>query len=767
MDQQILRPLHVNEAIHAIIAPLNFMRKPNGKIRPTIDFRDINTYLQGTQIGAIESVGDVMDKIDPDWTCYSVVDIVHGYGSIPIDESLSKYFAIHWKGVTYGFVKLPQGVNISPELFNQRMTLMLENLPICRYFDDLLIGGINESDLFNNTCAVLQRFSNFGLTINLKKCSFFEKSIEFLGTELNEERLNPSHRLTLILNKLPEIKSRRDVQKAMGLCMQVSSFCFKYNSIVSKLKSFLVRDYKIDFTKADRIFKESVNDLCKNTYNLTLKRTSPFHLFTDWAGNPINQFGYFLCNDEYEPCLFGSTSINDHFSSFLGELFGVVFALKQIYKIVRGSTVHIYSDNKATVDWLKKPSFLHKMKDLRVQRLYGWLTWHFPHGQLEFHFIEGNDNGIADLLSRWKLRFPVTANTAHRKQGYIEGDYNKSNNEVVLSIHALDKEQLLKDAHRGHFGITKTLLNLHAGGHKWKGDYKDVRDFIKNCEACQQFRRPQCAVDLGMIDSQCPNHTLCMDHIGPLQGGRYGHKYIVTGVDSFTKMGLAITSRRNDSKSIIKFVQEWIKHHGCPCRILSDRGAAFISREFKTFCKSQQVDVIHTPPYSHKSAGTIEKFNNNVINRLRRIKYETGMNWSSLVKKCIEEINRTVHLTTMFTPLYLMHGVKRDGSIANQKKLEYDRELAFRRIVASHDKANKYYQKRVHPDPISIGSKVSWYNSVIAGRLDRKLASRWMNPCTVVKKQSEHLYDIKLPNGRTLRNVHRDFLRPYYTPKGR
>ena len=47
----VIRPLPVAEAIHAVVAPLNFIRKPNGKIRPIIDFRDINTYLEGTQGG--------------------------------------------------------------------------------------------------------------------------------------------------------------------------------------------------------------------------------------------------------------------------------------------------------------------------------------------------------------------------------------------------------------------------------------------------------------------------------------------------------------------------------------------------------------------------------------------------------------------------------------------------------------------------------------------------------------------------------------------
>ena len=51
LEEEIIRVLSTDEAIHAVVAPLNFLRKPNGKIRPTIDFRDSNTYLKGRESG--------------------------------------------------------------------------------------------------------------------------------------------------------------------------------------------------------------------------------------------------------------------------------------------------------------------------------------------------------------------------------------------------------------------------------------------------------------------------------------------------------------------------------------------------------------------------------------------------------------------------------------------------------------------------------------------------------------------------------------------
>lgn len=705
LDEEIIRPLEPKEAVHAIIAPLNFLRKPNGKIRPTIDFRDVNTYIKGTQLGSIESVSDILCKINPDWRFYNVVDIVHGYGSIPIDNALARYFAFHFCGRTYGFKRLPQGVNISPELFNNRMTHILNGLTVIRYFDDILIGGKTEKELFQNTCSLLERFQEYGLTINLSKCDWFETSVEFLGTELNDGNMNPTHKLKAILKKLPQITSRNDIQKALGLCQQVALYCNKYSAIIHELTPFLKRGIH-DYQEANTIFHKTVMELCSNTYVLSLNKTGPFFLYTDWAGNPLNQFGYVLCNHNREPILFGSTSSNDKTSSFLGELQGIVFALKQVYKLLKGTFIYVYSDNKATVEWLKAPTFLNKGKDLRIQRLHSWISWHFNNDTIQFCFIDGNKNIIADLLSRWKREHPITTKVEHKAQGY-----KPEVNQVIQQPTKEEKAIRMREAHAAHFGQKKTLLNLHEAGYTWEGDWKDVKEFVQMCPACQHFQQRKRAVDLGMIDAPCVNHTVCMDFIGPLQRGRHGHRYICTIIDAFSKYGDASSHVRNDTNAAIRLLQRWIEKQGVPHRILSDRGSAFISKEFKKVCHENNIDIIHTPPYSHKSAGTVEKYNQSLIGRLRRIWYARRGDWTDVLDECVTEINKSIHLTTLFSPVYLMTGVHKNGTVASMENITHDRKLAYQRIIRSHTRSNQQKRNKIHKDPLHEGQQVLWFDS--------------------------------------------------------
>ena len=753
LEEEIIRVLSTEEAIRAVVAPLNFLRKPNGKIRPTIDFRDINTYLKGSQGGTITPVADAISKIDPSWTVFNIVDVVYGYGSIPIDDSLSKFFAVHWKGVTYGFRRLPQGVNISPELFNNRMTHILQGLDVIRYFDDILVGGETVNDLFEKTRLLLQRFDEYGLTINIQKCDWFKSSVSFLGTELNNGTINPYHKLQAILQKLPSIESRHDVQRAVGLCQQVAPYCYKYTYVTNELKPFLKRENN-DYKQANKIFQETVTDLCINAYRLTLQRVGPFHLYTDWCGNPLNQFGFVLFNSALQPCVFGSFATSEKVGSFLGELMGIVEALKQCFYMTKGFAVTVYSDNQATVEWLKEPTFLHKFKDLRIQRQYSWLRHHFSLDRLNFRFVEGKDNAIADVLSRWKVANPVTSEINQKHQGYQVCTLG-----VQQETQSWRREAIAR-AHKGHFGIRKTWLNLRSDGFRWENDYEDVKSFVRTCDVCQQFRQLQHNVDLGMIDSPTPNHTLCLDFIGPLPRGRHGYRFIATGIDAFTKFGTAQASK-TCSTQIIKLLKNWIALNGPPERILCDNGAAFISKEFESFCERHGVDIIHTPAYAHKSAGTIEAYNKNFVNRLKRIWKEKRGDWTEHINECVQEINRKVHCTTLFCPRYLLKGIHRNDRLATDEQLAKDRKLAYERIKRAHEQSAKRYAKNVKDVPIHEGMEVSWYNSKLADRLDSKLYSKWVSPCVLTKKRSEHRWDIELPDGSYLYNVHRDFLQPF------
>ena len=83
---------------------------------------------------------------------------------------------------------LPMGVNISPNIFQSKMSELTEGLEfVCTYLDDLLItsNGIFDNYL-RQLDTVLQRMGIAGLNIKVERSTFFAIEIEYLGYQFTK-----------------------------------------------------------------------------------------------------------------------------------------------------------------------------------------------------------------------------------------------------------------------------------------------------------------------------------------------------------------------------------------------------------------------------------------------------------------------------------------------------------------------------------------------------------------------------------------------------
>ena len=77
----------------------------------------------------------------------------------------------------YCFNKLPVGITSAPELFQKRMSKILEGLEGCVcLIDEVLIHGKNYEEHERRVEAVLKRLIETGVTLNPLKCEFGKNS---------------------------------------------------------------------------------------------------------------------------------------------------------------------------------------------------------------------------------------------------------------------------------------------------------------------------------------------------------------------------------------------------------------------------------------------------------------------------------------------------------------------------------------------------------------------------------------------------------------
>ena len=143
--------------------------------------------------------------------------------------------------------------------------------------------------------------------------------------------------------------------------------------------------------------------------------------------------------------------------------------------------------------------------------------------------------------------------------------------------------------------------------------------------------------------SETLGHTIYVDFIGPVQGGRRGQKFICSIIDSCSRVALVWTSRKEDTQALIRALSQWRARHG-PFKVLVLDNANYNS-SYAIVRKGEEwgFELIYPPPYRHEAMGLVERFNATIVDRLRKLSLALGRNWTELVGQAINVYNMMWH----------------------------------------------------------------------------------------------------------------------------
>ncbi len=234
----------------------------------------------------------------------------------------------------------------------------------------------------------------------------------------------------------------------------------------------------------------------------------------------------------------GSRAHGNVNSSYLGELDTIQWACKRT-KALRGDVpLIIKTDSHGVHD--KFCSGQVYDSDVRAFRRWAWLIANEPGFKIEFSL--GADNERADLLSR-------------------PAGMNEGKSEVLrcgqMTIADMEQEVWMEHL-KAHWGPYKVYHALRRLGKTVPWDV--VRDVVGQCEVCCHFktavprtvlRQPPC--------SEEPGHTVYSDCIGPLKMGRGGVRYILSFVDSATRVAMSLAIKVPTSTAVIEGCTDGLK----------------------------------------------------------------------------------------------------------------------------------------------------------------------------------------------------------------
>jgi hypothetical protein len=103
------------------------------------------------------------------------------------------------------------------------------------YLDDILIYSENEEDHDAHVEEILDRLVEWGLYAKASKCTFFTKSVEFLGFIVTPNGVVMDPIRVKTIKEWPDPEGYKDIQVFLGFANFYRRFIFNYSAIVRPL----------------------------------------------------------------------------------------------------------------------------------------------------------------------------------------------------------------------------------------------------------------------------------------------------------------------------------------------------------------------------------------------------------------------------------------------------------------------------------------------------------------------------------------------------
>ncbi|WJX26318.1 hypothetical protein P8452_15256 [Trifolium repens] len=267
-----------------------------------------------------------------------------------------------------------------------------------------------------------------------------------------------------------------------------------------------------------------------------------------------------------------------------------------------------------------------------------------------------NPSGITDRKVKYKvLSYTIIGNELFKKTP--EGILLKclSENEAFLAI---------TNVHSGSCGA-------HQAGHKmkwllfrrglyWSSMLKDCIEFAKSCQECQRHAGIQHvpASELHSVIKPWPFRGWALDLIGEIRpASSKNQRFILVGIDYFTKWIEAVALPKVDQETVISFIQNHIIYRfGLPETITTDQGTVFVGQKMQNFANEAGFKLLTSTPYYAQANGQVKAANKIIIGLIKKHIAQKPKNWHNTLDQVLWACRNSPKESTNSTPFRLTYG---------------------------------------------------------------------------------------------------------------
>lgn len=800
MTQELLDSGVIRNSQSAFAAPVVLVKKKDSSWRMCVDYRRLNEATVKNKF-PIPLIDELLEELGGA-TVFSKLDLRSGYHQIRMLPADVHKTAFRTHQGLFEFLVMPFGLTNAPATFQSLMNTTFKALlrkGVLVFFDDILIYSKSMSQHLSDLQQVLDIMRHHKLFAKRTKCVFGGQSVEYLGHVITSLGVSTDPNKIDAIVQWPTPVNVKQLRGFLGLTGYYRRFIRSFGVIAKPLTELLKKD-AFSWSPAAQLSFDQLKVALTTAPVLALPDLSqPFIVETDACTRGI---GAVLMQNKH-PLAFISKALSPRqqtLSVYEKELLAIILATKQWhYYLISGHFI-IRTDQKS----------LKHLIDQKVTTplQHSWLVKLMAY-DFEIHYKKGCENVAADALSRlqgatsfactlltsqsvffskiqqsWQDDINVAHLVSQLQQGESKPHYTwdgvllKRKSKLVVGNNSQLRHEIIQECHQsamgGHSGIHATHQRLKSMFY-WKGQSKDVRQFVRHCHVCQQVKTETVAYPGLLQPLPIPLYVfadISLDFITGLPKSR-GKEVIFVVVDRLTKYAhfMALSHPFSAATVAQAFIDNVYKLHGWPSTIVSDRDTIFLSAFWQEFTRLQGISVNMSTAYHPQSDGQTEVVNRCVEQYLRAMTLGRPTSWERWLSLAEFWYNTNFHSATQTTPFMALYGyapplhvpyVPRDSSVAAIDEDMCARESIIKLLkTALNNARNKMKQLadlhrsdrsfaagdwvylRLHPY-VQSSIRVAPYS---------KLSQKYYGPYLVLEKIGNVAYRLDLPPSAQIHGV--------------
>ena len=245
LDKEFIRP-----SVWPWGAPVLFVKKKDGCFRLCIDYRGLNRVTVKNKY-PLPRIDELLDQLKgAKW--FSKIDLASGYHQIPIEPNDVRKTAFRTRYGHYEFVVMPFGLTNAPAAFMKIMNGIFQDFLdefVIIFIDDILVYSRNKEDHERHLRAVLERLREQKLFAKLSKCSFWQRSIGFLGHTVSDQGVSVDPEKIQAIQAWPQPKNATEVRSFLGLTGYYRKFVKGFASLAQPMTQLTGKDVRFVWTE--------------------------------------------------------------------------------------------------------------------------------------------------------------------------------------------------------------------------------------------------------------------------------------------------------------------------------------------------------------------------------------------------------------------------------------------------------------------------------------------------------------------------------------